>query len=135
MAAIAVAGVGLMVVCSSSLAAVMLMSGEEETPTTTTTAGPSAPTRDVSCDLQRGDDVTVGCGNVYQSVENVPNDCGATEIKAFIWDDEKKSACGVRKGDTVYVCSDYVYQKERDVDAQCVAFGGTKTAMSFTPTE
>ena len=43
MAAIAVAGVGLMVVCSSSLAAVM-MGGEEETPTTTTTtpAGPSA---------------------------------------------------------------------------------------------
>jgi hypothetical protein len=36
MAAIAVAGVGLMVVCSSSLAAVMLMGGEEETPDTTT---------------------------------------------------------------------------------------------------
>ena len=47
MAAIAVAGVGLMVVCSSSLAAVMMMGGQEETPTPTTTtpAGPSAPTR------------------------------------------------------------------------------------------
>jgi hypothetical protein len=44
MAAIAVAGVGLMVVCSSSLAAVMMMGGEEETPTTTTSAGPAAPT-------------------------------------------------------------------------------------------
>ena len=45
MAAIAVAGVGLMVVCSSSLAAVMMMGGEEETPTpSTTTAGPAAPT-------------------------------------------------------------------------------------------
>jgi hypothetical protein len=43
MAAIAVAGVGLMVVCSSSLAAVMMMGGEEDTPTTTTPAGPSAP--------------------------------------------------------------------------------------------
>ena len=43
MAAIAVAGVGLMVVCSSSLAAVMMMGGEEETPATTTTAGPSGP--------------------------------------------------------------------------------------------
>ena len=43
MAAIAVAGVGLMVVCSSSLAAVM-MGGEEETPTPATSAGPSAPT-------------------------------------------------------------------------------------------
>jgi hypothetical protein len=45
MAAIAVAGVGMMMVCSSSLAAVMMMGGEEETPTTTptTTAGPSAP--------------------------------------------------------------------------------------------
>ena len=42
MAAIAVAGVGLMVVCSSSLAAVMMMGGEEETPTTP--AGPIAPT-------------------------------------------------------------------------------------------
>jgi hypothetical protein len=43
MAAIAVAGVGLMVVCSSSLAAVMMMGGEEETPTQTptTTAGPA----------------------------------------------------------------------------------------------
>ena len=41
MAAIAVAGVGLMVVCSSSLAAVMMMGGEEETPTPP--AGPSAP--------------------------------------------------------------------------------------------
>jgi transcription elongation factor len=44
MAAIAVAGVGLMVVCSSSLAAVMMMGGEEETPATTTSAGPTAPT-------------------------------------------------------------------------------------------
>jgi hypothetical protein len=42
MAAIAVAGVGMMVVCSSSLAAVMMMGGEEETPATTTTAGPAA---------------------------------------------------------------------------------------------
>ena len=44
MAAIAIAGVGLMVVCSSSLAAVMMMGGEEETPATTTSAGPAAPT-------------------------------------------------------------------------------------------
>ena len=42
MAAIAVAGVGMMVVCSSSLAAVMMMGGEEETPATTTT--PTTPT-------------------------------------------------------------------------------------------
>ena len=47
MSAIAVAGVGLMVVCSSSLAAVMLMGGEEETPApdATTPAGPPSPTR------------------------------------------------------------------------------------------
>ena len=44
MAAIAVAGVGLMVVCSSSLAAVMMMGGEEETPAPATPAGPAAPT-------------------------------------------------------------------------------------------
>jgi hypothetical protein len=46
MAAIAVAGVGLVVVCSSSLAAVMMMGGEEDTPTpaSTTSAGPTAPT-------------------------------------------------------------------------------------------
>ena len=44
MAAIAVAGVGLMVVCSSSLAAAMMMGGEEDTPATTTSVGPSAPT-------------------------------------------------------------------------------------------
>tara|TARA_Y100000389_G_scaffold184785_1_gene203549 strand:- start:1175 stop:1771 length:597 start_codon:yes stop_codon:yes gene_type:complete len=44
MAAVAaIAGVGLMVVCSSSLAAVMMMGGEEETPDTGGGAGPSAP--------------------------------------------------------------------------------------------
>jgi hypothetical protein len=45
MAAIAIAGVGLMVVCSSSLAAVMMMGGDEDTPATTptTSAGPSGP--------------------------------------------------------------------------------------------
>ena len=43
MAAIAVAGVGLMVVCSSSLAAVMMMGGDEDTPATTTSAGPTTP--------------------------------------------------------------------------------------------
>ena len=42
MAAIAIAGVGMMMICSSSLAAVMMMGGEEETPTTS--AGPTAPT-------------------------------------------------------------------------------------------
>ena len=36
MAAIAIAGVGMMMVCSSSLAAVMMMGGEEETPTSST---------------------------------------------------------------------------------------------------
>jgi hypothetical protein len=40
MAAIAIAGVGLMVVCSSSLAAVMMMGGEEETTGGTTPAVP-----------------------------------------------------------------------------------------------
>ena len=41
MAAIAVAGVGLMVVCSSSLAAVMMMGGEkEDTPTTSSPVVP-----------------------------------------------------------------------------------------------
>jgi len=42
MAAIAVAGVGLMVVCSSSLAAVMMMGGQEETPTPAATT-PEVP--------------------------------------------------------------------------------------------
>ena len=42
MAAIAVAGVGLMVVCSSSLAAAMMMGGEEETPDTSAGAGTGA---------------------------------------------------------------------------------------------
>src|SRR6056300_1760973 len=39
MAAIAAAGVGLMVVCSSSLAAAMMMGGEEETPVSGSGAG------------------------------------------------------------------------------------------------
>jgi hypothetical protein len=44
MATLAVAGVGLMVVCSSSLAAFMMMGGEEETPTPTTPAVPEDTT-------------------------------------------------------------------------------------------
>jgi len=61
MAAVAIAGVGLMVVCSSSLAAVMLMGGEEETPTpTTTTSAQSAvgPTGDEDDDTGDEDDDT-----------------------------------------------------------------------------
>ena len=42
MAAIAVAGVGLMVCCSSSVAALMMGGEEEETPSATTSTGPSA---------------------------------------------------------------------------------------------
>jgi len=42
MAAVAIAGIGMMMVCSSSLATVMLMGGEEETPAPTTSAGPAA---------------------------------------------------------------------------------------------
>jgi hypothetical protein len=63
MAAIAVAGVGLMVVCSSSLAAVMMMGGDEDTPTTTTSAGPSGPAckPDQTFDAQTG---TVACESI-----------------------------------------------------------------------
>ena len=43
MAAIAIAGVGLMVVCSSSLAAVMMMGGEEDTPTPVVPKTPVGP--------------------------------------------------------------------------------------------
>lgn len=62
MAAIAVAGVGLMVVCSSSLAAVMLMGGEEETPDPTS-AGPTTPTE-----------------YVYEFIVNIP---GAKQSKNY----------------------------------------------------
>src|SRR6056300_1429006 len=61
MAAVAIAGVGLMVVCSSSLAAVMLMGGEEETPTTTTTTSAQSaagPTGDEDDDTGDEDDDT-----------------------------------------------------------------------------
>jgi hypothetical protein len=61
MAAVAIAGVGLMVVCSSSLATVMLMGGEEETPTTTTTTSAQSaagPTGDEDDDTGDEDDDT-----------------------------------------------------------------------------
>jgi hypothetical protein len=61
MAAVAIAGIGMMMVCSSSLAAVMLMGGEEETPTpTTTTSAQSAvgPTGDEDDDTGDEDDDT-----------------------------------------------------------------------------
>ena len=61
MAAIAVAGVGLMVVCSSSLAAVMMMGGEEDTPTTPAgTSGPACKP-DQTFDAQTG---TVACESI-----------------------------------------------------------------------
>jgi hypothetical protein len=59
MAAVAIAGIGMMMVCSSSLAAVMLMGGEEETPTTTTSAQSAAgPTGDEDDDTGDEDDDT-----------------------------------------------------------------------------
>ena len=63
MAAIAVAGVGMMMVCSSSLAAAMMMGGEEDTPTTTTTTAPSGPAcqPDQTFDAQTG---TVACESI-----------------------------------------------------------------------
>ena len=60
MAAVAIAGIGMMV-CSSSLAAVMLMGGEEETPTTTTTTSAQSaagPTGDEDDDTGDEDDDT-----------------------------------------------------------------------------
>src|SRR6056300_1259610 len=56
MAAIAVAGVGMMMMCSSSLAAVMLMNGEEDTPApaATTSAGPTAPVIDPDGNMLAG---------------------------------------------------------------------------------
>ena len=63
MAAVAIAGIGMMMVCSSSLAAVMLMGGEEETPTTTTTTSAQSaagPTGDEDDDT--GDDDSGGGG-------------------------------------------------------------------------
>jgi len=62
MAAIAIAGVGLMVVCSSSLAAFMMMSGEEETPTPTPTpTEPAPPVYDNEFELVEGE--TVQCAS------------------------------------------------------------------------
>jgi hypothetical protein len=61
MAAVAIAGIGMMMVCSSSLAAVMLMGGEEETPTTTTTTSAQSaagPTGDEDDDTGDEDDDT-----------------------------------------------------------------------------
>jgi hypothetical protein len=52
MAAIAVAGVGLMVVCSSSLAAIMLMGGEKGS---TGPTGPTGPTGDEDDDSGAAD--------------------------------------------------------------------------------
>jgi hypothetical protein len=64
MAAVAIAGIGMMMVCSSSLAAVMLMGGEEETPTTTTSAQSAAgPTGDEDDDTGDEDDDSGGSGN------------------------------------------------------------------------
>jgi hypothetical protein len=75
MAAIAVAGVGLMVVCSSSLAAVMMMGGEEETPTPTTPAAPAPP---------------VNKEFIYEFIVNVPHNSPiGHHINDFLIDDEE----------------------------------------------
>jgi hypothetical protein len=57
MSTVAIAGIGMMMVCSSSLAAVMLMGGEEETPTPTTTTA-AGPTGDEDDDTGDEDDDT-----------------------------------------------------------------------------
>jgi hypothetical protein len=74
MAAVAIAGIGMMMVCSSSLAAVMLMGGEEETPTpTTTTSAQSAagPTGDEDDDTgDEDDDSGSGADNSGSGADN-----------------------------------------------------------------
>ena len=72
MAAIAVAGVGLMVVCSSSLAAVMMMGGSDDTPTPTPTSTP------------------VNKEFIYEFIVNVPHHSSiGHHINDFLIDDEK----------------------------------------------
>jgi hypothetical protein len=90
MAAIAIAGVGLMVVCSSSLAAVMMMGGEEETPATTTpagpSAGPSAPTTTTFHDSEIPNDaLVIEPGHLTMGAEyNSPKDSTATTRKYYL---------------------------------------------------
>lgn len=80
MAAVAIAGIGMMMVCSSSLAAVMLMGGEEETPTTTTSAQSAAgPTGDEDDDTGDDDSGGGGGGGADNSGATTPTPAPAVE--------------------------------------------------------
>jgi hypothetical protein len=82
MAAVAIAGIGMMMVCSSSLTAVMLMGGEEETPTTSaqSAAGPTGDEDDDSAGDEEGGVgghewrfaplTKIGGGAVLKSIDN-----------------------------------------------------------------
>ena len=121
MAAIAAAGVGLMVVCSSSSAAMMMMGGSEETPAATSTAagagaGAGAGTEDTTPSMlkcintqKRGD-----MGWVFKARVKTE-----AEARALCPDSEYMSLeCPTADGFEVF-CVDDISQADVLLDKEC----------------
>jgi hypothetical protein len=136
MAALAIAGVGLMVVCSSSLAAAMMMGGEEETPTTTTTtaagpaAGPTAPTPDIM--LEDGQPYAYEEGKLYGCTSGKDVGClwraeaNGIAAAAGMYDPVEKK-CG--NGDHVYCVNDKTITMAEYSDNTPAGTGGWRDTM------
>ena len=134
MAAVAIAGIGMMMV-SSSLAAVMLMGGEEETPaTTTTTSAQSAadPTGDEDDDTEDDDtedDDSGGGGGEEES------DTSAVE---YHWEVENfKTISGGEPFKTMNDTSAGKCRKKCEKKTKCVGFNigpliGTKRCVLYS---
>jgi cobalamin biosynthesis protein CobT len=138
MAAVAIAGIGMMMVCSSSLAAVMLMGGEEETPAsnTTTSADPTGDEDDDTGDDDSGDedddtedDDSGGGGGEEES------DTSAVE---YHWEVESfKTISGGEPFKTVNNASASKCRKKCEKKNECVGFNigpiiGTKRCVLYS---
>lgn len=138
MAAVAIAGIGMMMVCSSSLAAVMLMGGEEETPAsnTTTSADPTGDEDDDTGDDDSGDedddtedDDSGGGGGEEES------DTSAVE---YHWEVESfKTISGGDPFKTVNNASASKCRKKCEKKTKCVGFNigpliGTKQCVLYS---
>ena len=118
MAALAVAGVGLMVVCSSSLAAVMMMGGEEETPAPAATP-PEVP-EDTTPSMLKCLDTRQRVEKVWTNASNGRKNYTEAEARALCAGKKYMSLeCPTADGYEVW-CADDISDMPVLADAECM---------------
>lgn len=133
MAAVAIAGIGMMMV--SSLSAVMLMGGEEETPTTTTSDQSAAgPTGDEYDDTGDEDDDLGGGGGGDNSGATTPTPAPAVE---YHWEVKNfKTISGGEPFKTMNNASARKCRKKCEKKNKCVGFNipriGSKRCVLYS---